>query len=296
MLRPDEPSLHFYAGCSTPSTSNRPFQARWSWGPFFVAPSQAGGGSTGLRLAMDEIRESSYLFSLRQLEDMEKDRRATEMRERVARAAERKHRISELETNLRVATENAEFAVERAQLAETREQKAHRERHEALRQLQVLQAKLQSDLTFQRESVALEQQHASQVLRDRARSALGWWRGLSVVGLVSTLVASGAFLYLYSHAADARFSVGQQHAEQAQVWETERQDLYRQLRDGRARAAQLQSELGALKQRLAELPSAPSPTPRSEPRRRVPVPAPVETPKRVDCGDPNDPLNPCLPS
>lgn len=253
---------------------------------------------------MAELRETSYLFSLRELERMEVERKQAEDLERVASVALRKQRMTELETERRAAEEEARRAKLKAELAEQHERDAHNARLQAVRESVVYKATVQAELTFQRTQLELLQQQELATLKSQSRRRLGVWQAVSALSSFAALVAIGAAVLVYQRAANEQSMLGAETERRAQALRLEKEALRVQLSRSGARVDTLARELTELRLRLSgSLEAEETRTPTSatgasgsrQPGRRLPPPAPTERPRKCK-GDPNDPLNPCLPT
>jgi hypothetical protein len=243
---------------------------------------------------MDELRESSLLFSLDSLLETERERVQREAREAQERREQELKRVADLAERRRVATQQEREARERRQALEQQRERLEQERIDAMKRATVERARIEAESAARIVELEQAQKHDLLLTRLREHESTARYRALfrlSAAALVLTLVASvGGFFGI----------VGPAHARQQQnlqglVTATE----------GRVAAAEraLSAERGksqALEERVKQLqaaaaaPRASDAAPQAPPSRPVHGTGIIVEPPRKPCRDNGDPLNPCL--
>lgn len=246
---------------------------------------------------MDELRESSLLFSLESLLETERERVQREEREAQRRRDEELKRVAAAAQRRQLAAEQARQARERRIALEEQQDRLEQERAQAMRQAVVESARIEAEartrlIEFQQ---AREHELALARIREGERSArhrlFVWLGGGSSV----TLVAAAAFGYwgllLPEHARQ------QQHLQSLLTVAEQKRALGEgELRTERAKNRELAGRLEQLAA-VVPAPSAATPVPPMSPgkssRHGAPRPPSASEPKRP-CKDDGDPLNDCL--
>jgi colicin import membrane protein len=242
---------------------------------------------------MDELRESSLLFSLESLMETERERVQREAREAQRRREDELARVAELGERRRVSQQQEREAKQRRLLLEQERERLEQERLEAMKQATVEHARLEVESRMRLVEAEQARKHelALSQLREGERTAL--YRTL-------TWLSSGAFVASLAGASIAYFGMlepaqarREQQLQSIIGIDTEKAKLTERLLAAersrsetlRARIAQLESEK---RQPLAMTPPATKP-PIVKPPIIVPPP-----PTGGDCIDDGDPLNKCL--
>jgi hypothetical protein len=242
---------------------------------------------------MDELRESSLLFSLESLLETERERVQREAREAQERRDQELKRVAELAERRRVATQQEREARERRQLLERERERLEQERIEAMKRATVERARIEAESHARIVELEQAQQHSLALSRLREHEGTARYRTLfwlSSAALTVTLGLSLAGFFGVVQPAHAR----------------ERQNLQELVAVTETRAAATERALSAernksqaLEQRVAQLQGVAKAQGELEPPIETsrPVPSPagvVKEPPRKPCKDNGDPLNPCL--
>lgn len=248
---------------------------------------------------MADQRESSMLFSLKGLFDLEQDRVAEERaaRERQARVfaqeqAERERRAREALERRRVAEEHA---ARQGEILRREQEAALRARELAT----VERARAEAEARARLEQLELEQRHQRklQELSEQGVARRGRQMALFGIGVALTTVLASAALYFgklkpeaarLDDAYDRLVVVERERAEQAKTMLAKAEKKNRELVE---KVATLQSELDAVHAAPAK-PKPATAAPSAAPGTGKPEAAPKGTGK--PCTDDGDPLNPCL--
>lgn len=245
---------------------------------------------------MDELRESSLLFSLEGLLETERDRVRREAREAEQRQAEELKRVAELAERRRVAAEEARQARARRLALEAERDRLEQERIEAMKRATVERARLETEGQMRLLELEQQRKHEIELVRLREAQGLQRYRTLSRVFASGAVFVTGAsLLVIFGWLQPARAS--------------ERQHLQGLLEQSLAQKAASERLLSAELRKNQELrdqqPLATSCTPAPEPKPAEPTHVtgprgphgsgpkpPVNGPRYVDDGDP---LNTQLP-
>ena len=246
---------------------------------------------------MGELRESSLLFSLQLLEDIEKQRLDQE------RAAEAQRRETERAEQLDRERRAREDARRQKEYAERRQAELERERHEEQTRLEAMQrallesARLEVEARARAQEDAAQRQHAQRLAEIRGHAGARRLRALFTASLVAFVAAAVSACVLAWQLDEAR-RLSRQY-EQLRVMEREgRTVATRLLEQARDRIEALSRDVEDLRRQHEEADTSREATPRprpprAEPRPRTPPgtrPAPA-----IRCGADGDPLDGCLP-
>lgn len=244
---------------------------------------------------MDELRESSLLFSLEGLMETERERVQREAREAQARREAEIRRVAEAaERRSQQARQEREERERREALAQERDRLEH-ERLEALKLATVERARIEAESGLRLVEAEQARQHALSLSRIREEQGAARYRALS-------WLSSGAFVLLLLCASGAYFAwLAPAHA-------GERQHFESLLSESRAKIAAAELLVRTERSRrdalAAELARACTPAPSSAaPSVAAPPPAakpiitnrprpPAQT--RPACRDSGDPLDNCI--
>ena len=244
---------------------------------------------------MDELRESSLLFSLEGLMETERERVQREAREAQKRREEELGRVVELAERRRQAAQQEREARERRQALESERERLEQEHIDAMKHATVERARIEAEGRMRLVEVEQARKHdlALAQMREAQRAArYRTFTWLSSGALVVALLGALAAYFGLIEPAQART---QQHLQAIISTNAER---------AKATAAELATErsknqtLTARIQQLEEQAAAPPqvrPEPKAQPGRPLRVTAlPPHTQPSVDCPDDGDPLRPCL--
>jgi len=247
---------------------------------------------------MDELRESSLLFSLESLLETERERVQREAREAQKRHDEELKHVAEAAERRRASVQRASEARERRLALEQERERIEQERIDAMKRATVERARIEAEGKLRLIEVEQARQHdlALAKIREGERTTrhrtLSW---LSLGALLTVCVAAGAGYFALLRPAHAR-ETQQLHAlldaTQGRVGLQERA-----LTAERSKALLLHQRIAELESRLAQStppePSPPSASKGAHTKETRPVPV---SPKgtAAPCVDNGDPLNPCL--
>jgi hypothetical protein len=241
---------------------------------------------------MDELRESSLLFSLESLLETERERVQREAREAQERREQELRRVAELAERRRLANQQEREARERRQLLEQERERLEQERIDAMKLATVERARIEAESHARIVELEQAQKHGLALSRLREHESSSRYRALfwlSSAALVVTLAASlTAFLGLVqpAHARAEQNLKDLLAVTEARVSATERA-----LSAERSKSQALEERVKQL-QSAAATPKASTAKPQTAPGR-PPLHGPG-TGKVPPCKDNNDPLNPCL--
>jgi hypothetical protein len=248
---------------------------------------------------MDELRESSLLFSLESLLETERERVQREAREAQKRHDEELKRVAEAAARRRASAERASEARGRRLALEQERERMDEERMDAMKRAAVERARIETEGQLRLIEVEQARQHDLALAKLREGQRTTRYRTLSWLGsgaflTVCIVAAAGYFAWLRpAHAREteqlhALLGGAQSRVDwQERVLTAERNKAL--LLD--QRIAELESQLSQSKPSGAALPSVSA---HGAPREGSPsgaVPPRVDAPPCVDNGDP---LNPCL--
>jgi hypothetical protein len=248
----------------------------------------------GLRL-MDELRESSLLFSLEGLLETERDRVQREAREAQKRRDEEMARVAEAAERRRVQLQQQRESLERREALERERERFEQERIEAMKRATIERARLEVESSLRLAEAEQGRQHELSLARTRAAAQTARYRALTWLSTsafaLSVCGALGMYLGMIAPAhARAQHDLQRLLDSRTELGEARQRALDAQLRKNeelRARVAELEAAASA---------AAPPPG-KVEPKLQTapPRPVPGTTPKPDGpCVDNGDPLSPCL--
>jgi colicin import membrane protein len=241
---------------------------------------------------MDELRESSLLFSLEGLLETERERVDREAREAERRREEELARVAEMAERRRLAVQQEREARERRQTLERERERLEHERGEALKRAAVERARLEAEGQLRLLEAEHQRQHELKLLalREDARAsryrALTWLSGAGcVVGIIGSFVAHFAVI-APAHARAEQELRAMVRSTQDRALASERAlEAERRKNQELARAASRSVTTASPADAVDRAPAA-QPSPRPGQREVKTTSAP--------CVDNADPLNPCL--
>jgi hypothetical protein len=242
---------------------------------------------------MDELRESSLLFSLEGLLETERERVQREAREAERRRQEELARVAEVAERRRLAAEREREARERRQVLEKERERLELERAEAMRRATVERARFEAEGQLRLVEAEQTRQHELQLLKLREGERASRYRTLSLLSAAACAVSiAGSIVAHFAFVVPA-------HARTTQQLQSVIESA-RERADSSERALSIErKKTRELEQAMARMPPAP-PTPEA-PKAEAPAavknPHPSgsrELPPAAPCVDNGDPLNPCL--
>jgi colicin import membrane protein len=238
---------------------------------------------------MDELRESSLLFSLESLLETERERVQREAREAHERREQELRRVAELAERRRVAAKHEREARERRQALEQERERLDHERIEAMKQATIERVRIEAESHARLVELEQSRKHDLALSRLRERAGQARYRTLfwlSTAGLVSAVAFGLVAVFAFQRPAQAR----EQQRMRAVLGATEARlsATERALSAERSKSDALEARLRQV-QAAAPAPTPPKPEPpRAQPRRGGRGPSPV-------CKDDGDPINGCVP-
>lgn len=246
-------------------------------------------GNTG----MDELRESSLLFSLEGLLETERERVQREQRELLERRENELRRTAEVAERRRQAEQQRREAEARRQALADERARLEQAQIDAVKQATIERARLEVEARVKLAEIEQRSQHELSLsrIREAQRGArYRAWSWLSSVGLL--LVAVGS-LALYAGFIVPRHAHELAHLQSLLSASTIKSELVEQkLGAERRQSEKLSERVHALEARPPEAqpdPKTSPPTVRPEPKRTPRTPT-----APADCADDGDPLSPCL--
>jgi hypothetical protein len=243
---------------------------------------------------MDELRESSLLFSLESLLETERERVQREAREAQERREQELKRVAELAERRRVATQQEREARERRQLLERDRERLEQERIEAMKTATVERARIEAESHARIVELEQAQKHdlAMSRLREQAstvRYRTLFWLSSGALALALGLSLAGYFGFAQPAHARAEHNL----RELVAVTETRVAATELALSAERSKSQALEERVQALQ--AAAVAQGGEPPSRLGTSRPAPNgPSIIKEPPRKPCKDNGDPLNPCL--
>jgi hypothetical protein len=244
---------------------------------------------------MDELRESSLLFSLESLLETERDRVQREAREAQKRRDDELKRVAELGERRRVAAQQAREARERRVLLEQERDRQEQERLEAMKRATVERARIEAEGQLRIVEVEQARQHDLALAKVREVERAAHHRTVSFISVAAVgVVLGGALFGFFGLIQPAHAQQEQQLRALVGVAEARARRSESALADARAKNLELLQQVTRLKQDAAQPPAAaPKATP--QPPRAGPRGTRGSEPARDEiCPDDGDPLSRCL--
>jgi colicin import membrane protein len=241
-----------------------------------------------------ELRQESLLFSLRVLEELEKDRVRAEQAERTARAEAERAALMEDEQRRREAEArraHAELARQREEELRLAEEQA---RMEAMQQALVERARIEAEW---RGRAAIESQHREHEARLAALTGAARRQRMRALLLVLAAVSMACAVGAATLVQRLRHTEGVTQA-QRDTLELERQSrsqTSRLLELSERRASAIAAELETARRAQGVVPAPAAPViQRTAPGRSAPAPQIKPGPSRRPCKNDGDPMDDCL--
>jgi hypothetical protein len=239
---------------------------------------------------MDELRESSLLFSLESLLETERERVQREAREAQRKREEEIARVAEVAERRRLAQQQEREARERReQLEQEREQQDH-ERREAMKRAVVERARLEAEGAARLAEAEQARKHELSLAELRARHQTARYRLLSWLAASALGLSWASVAFGYVGLLEPAYARREQRLQNAISAATERaKSVERQLSLEHETNRTLQARLD----RLGAAPPVASAT-ATPPKPSVRVPGskpPVVEPPPRECVDNGDPLD-----
>jgi hypothetical protein len=246
---------------------------------------------------MDELRESSLLFSLEGLLETERERVQREAREAQRRREEEMIRVAEQASRRRLAQEQEREARERRQALEQEQEHLEAERLEAMKRATVERARIETEARVRLVELEQTRKHELQLVQLREGQLTARYRTLTWLGATALVLSlAGALAAHFGHIRPA-------HARELQQARTSSERIAEQAKSTALSLAATRAQNQTLAARVHELEArlAAAAAPDAKPVHAGPVrPALVKPlrsppPPRGGCKDSGDPLEKCLP-
>lgn len=242
---------------------------------------------------MDELRESSLLFSLEGLMETERERVEREARERAERRENELRRTAEVAERRRQAEQQRREAEARRQALLEERARLEQAQIDAVKQATIERARLEVEARVKLAEIEQRRAHELELSRiGEAQRSVRYraWTWLSSAGLL--LVGAGS-LAMYAGFVVPRHAQELAHLQSLLSARTLESQVFEQ----KLSAERRQSE--RLSERVRALEARP---PEARPETKALLPSVRPEPKRIphtpvasaDCADDGDPLSPCL--
>jgi hypothetical protein len=245
---------------------------------------------------MDELRESSLLFSLEGLMETERDRVRREAREAERRREQEMVRVAEQASRRRLALEQEEQARARREALERERERLEEERIDAMKRAAVERARIEAEGQLRLVELEQARQHELSLSQLKERSRTARYRVLTWLssGAFALALAGSASLY-FGYLAPASVRAEQRAQALADAHARVVEQAERALRAEQAKGAALGERVRQLEAATPALVAEPPPTTR-EPLRWPPHGKTPRVPAgtKGGCKDTGDPLDNCI--
>ena len=245
---------------------------------------------------MDELRESSLLFSLESLLETERERVQREAREAQRRREDELKRVAELAERRRVSVQQEREARERREALEQERERLEQQRLEAMKRATVERARIEAEGQLRLIELEQTRQHDLQLAKLRETERATRYRTLSWLssGALGAVLAGAVLAYLgIVQPAQAR----QEQRLQTLLGAAEQRvrGAEQALASERQKTTELAARVEQLRAAAVEVPANQA-KPTSLGNGRGPHPPQLggKPPQDKPCVDNGDPLNPCL--
>jgi hypothetical protein len=246
---------------------------------------------------MDELRESSLLFSLEGLLETERERVQREAREAQRRRDDEMIRVAELASRRRLAQEQEREAREHRQTLEQERERLEAERIEAMKRATIERARIEAEAKMRLVEVEQTRKHELRLVQLREGQLTARYRTLTWLSSTALALSLAGSLFAYfGHLRPAQ-------ARELRQLQANRDRNAEQAKSAARALATTRAENQALGERVLELEArlAAAAATDAKPLHVAPVrPPPVASPRPVKpprggCKDTGDPLEKCLP-
>jgi colicin import membrane protein len=243
---------------------------------------------------MDELRESSLLFSLEGLLETERERVQREAREAERRREEELQRVAEVAERRRVAQEREREARARREALEQERQRLDEERLEAMRHATVERARIEAEARVRLVEADEQRKHELGLAKMKAEGVSARYKALAWLSSgASLLVVFGVVAAYLGAVRPAQAQAAQRYQSLVAESRVREQSSEQALRLERSRNEALRERVRVLEARAADVvPSPPGAQP--PPPTRTPSGPRTNGGKPRPCGDSGDPLDNCL--
>jgi len=244
---------------------------------------------------MDELRESSLLFSLERLHETERQRVEREARETQRKREEELVRVAEVaEQRRRVADEQRATAL-RLKALQVERERLEGERLQAMQRATIERARLEAEAAAQAQRADVEHAHRLKLTEIRERERAGRYRALSWLGGAGVVVSWGLALGGYWGVARPAHALREQHLQRLlDQSEQARKSRERELSQERKQVRELEIAFRDLESKRASVLAAPPQPPGGSRHPGVSSGSKRGTTAPPPCPDSGDPLQGCL--
>ncbi|RYZ03712.1 MAG: hypothetical protein EOO73_27025 [Myxococcales bacterium] len=240
---------------------------------------------------MDELRESSLLFSIEGLLETERERVQREAREAERRREDELQRIAEAAERRRLASEREREARGRRESLERERERLEDERREAMTRATVERARVEAEARVRLVEADEQRKHELLLARLQAEGRTARYKA------IAWLSSGASFVVLSSVVAGYLGYVRPAQAARAQRYESLVAESRVREQAGQQALQRERAKVEALDERVRFLESRPAAAAAAPPSGVKPQPpqTPANTrPKKRPCGDSGDPLDDCL--
>jgi colicin import membrane protein len=202
---------------------------------------------------MSEQKESSVLFSLKELMSLEEDRIRSEEAEKAAATAAAEKARAEAERQAREAEEARIQAEEQRRRMEEQRSREENARLEAIRQAEIEKARVEAEQRARLEAMAAQQQHEhklAQLTHDESKKKLR--KTLLAIAIAVPVIGIGAGYLAYTSSQETKAKIAAQEAEGRRLAE-EKAKLDAQLKEQAAKVEGLLNQLSSAKDEATRL-------------------------------------------
>jgi colicin import membrane protein len=196
---------------------------------------------------MSEQKESSVLFSLKELMSLEEDRIRGEEAEKAATTAAAERARAEAERIAREAEEARIRAEEERRRLDEQRSREENARLEAIRVAEIEKARVEAEGRARMEAMTAQQQHErslAAVHNDESKKKLG--KILLAIAIAVPVLGGGAGYFIYRNIQDSNAKIAAQEAEAARLAE-EKEKLVAQMKAQEEKVTGLLSQLTSAK-------------------------------------------------
>ena len=243
---------------------------------------------------MDELRESSLLFSLEGLLETERERVQREAREAQKRRDDEMLRVAEQASRRRLAQAQEREARERRQALEQERERLEEERINAIQRATVERARIETEAEMRLVEVEHTRKHELLLVKLREGQLTARYRSLTWLSSAALVLSlTGALLTYFGYLQPAQARERQQLRNAVQANAERAATNERALAAERATNQTLSQRIRELEARLAAV-ASPDPKPLHPVGSRPPSVTPPRHVPHGGCKDTGDPLDNCL--
>lgn len=241
---------------------------------------------------MDELRESSLLFSIEGLLETERERVQREGREAERRREDELKRVAEVAERRRASQEEERKGRERREALERERQRLEEERLEAMKRATVERARIEAEGRMRLVEAEEQRKHELSLTRLRGEQQIARYRALSWLGFATSfLIAASALAAYFAWLRPTKAREAQRFASFVAESRAREQASAQALRLERARSEALAERVRAGE---AHASTPPVISHEMKPQPALPKANGPRTTSKKPCGDSGDPLDDCL--